>query len=124
MASKRAPFNQTCDLIWGPGTATPGVVRMPMVQCRVVLQGEITSTAFPMNMRVAWITMDRIEPNGPYVTSVVPGGPTTFDYTQSDVVAIPSGGAPVYCIVDVEHVVPFGGPNYWRASVVHLPFPP
>ena len=66
--------------------------------------------------------MDCPAPNLPGGT-LIPGGGVTVDYTQADVIAVPTGAPANYAVYNVEFVQPSGGPNYYRASVVLLPFP-
>lgn len=117
-----APFNTTCDVVMGPGTATPGLVLFSC-PCRVVPEVRQIPDTSPVNERVAYITMDGGAPVGP----LVGGGPVTYssDYNWSDRIAVPSGNVPEYEVLFTEEVIPPTIPLYWRAHVrlvTDLPF--
>lgn len=114
----RAEFNTTADFITGPGTAIPGEVVFSG-PCRFVRElKEVPSTA-PLDERLAYITVDAGIPQGPGIS----GGPEIYgaDYSQSDIVAIPTGNVAAYEVLFVEHVTPFYGTPYWRAHVRYIP---
>lgn len=113
----RGPFNTTCDIICGPGSATPGVLRGTF-PCRYVAADGIFLVGAHSPGRVGWITVAGILPRGPWTA---PG--IGMDVSVADLVAVPSGVAPQYYVLYTDEVFWRGQPLYYRANLVLLPHP-
>jgi len=122
--SRRAPFNTTLDLILGPNTGAPGTIAVANVPCRVVGQTRISFFHFPYQLIAWWITTQNTAPNLA-TTNLISGGTATVDWGMADWVAVPSGAAAVYGVVDCQMILDVDEPGgyYLRYLVVPLPFP-
>lgn len=110
----RAPFNNTCDLVYGPGTATPGVVRSSG-PCRVVPES-IQIVGMPiLEQRSAYVTLDFDVPRVAVETAAYPT--LSVDYTKADRIVVPSGGTFTYVVLIRETVFYLDHPVYHRAHV-------
>lgn len=114
----RAELNTTCDVVTGPSAAVPGVIVFSG-PCRFVPETKEIPESQPLTERIAYVTFDTAVVLGPLVT----GGPDlyNYDYSWSDIVAIPSGNIPIYQVLFVESVAPFGRPVYHRSHVRYSP---
>lgn len=111
----RADYDTTCDVIDGPGTATPGNVRHAGVQCRLVDDSIVFQREKWLDQDVAYVTMDESDVHAVLVSA---GGPdfVTVD-AECDRLAIPSGAAAGYTVLWTESVSPDGAAVYYRAHV-------
>jgi len=114
----RAISNTSCDVVAGPGSATPGAILFSG-PCRLVEERHEFPLTVPLTDRVAYVTMDSGVPSGPGVTMV--GETYTSDYSMSDRIAIPSGNVAVYEVLFTESMIPYGTPAYVRAHVRIVP---
>jgi hypothetical protein len=115
----RAPFDDACDLYYGPLGASPGVKWANAVPCRRVPLIPSPGLVLPFNKITAYVTLDQVQPNGPVVTDT--GTAYNWVYGYSDRLAIPTGVAPNWQLEYVEQVVYRNHPAYWRAWVSPIP---
>jgi len=118
----RAAFNTTCDLVWGPGTATPGVVRVANVPCRYVPEDIELPTLERMAGRLAYVNMDAATPQLATIGGSIDA--QTLDYDFADRIAIPSGVAPIYLALLNETLTPGVGTPYVRCHVENFTLRP
>lgn len=116
----RAIYNTTCDIIDGPGTASPGTVRHAAVPCRLVVETIIKPFEKWLRARTHYVTLDEANILGGFVEAT---SPTTFtvDTDDADRLAIPSGAAAGYTVIFTEVITPLIDPVYRRAHVVNVP---
>jgi hypothetical protein len=111
----RAPYDTTCDIIDGPGTATPGNVRHANVPCRVVDDSIVRQREKWLDLEAAYVTMDETDVHAAFVFAVPP------DYTitpaNCDRLAIPTGAAATHTVLWTESVTQGTDPVYYRAHV-------
>jgi len=121
-----APFNTTCDLIYGPLHPGAGTVRVANVNCRIVDSLVIDEQEFPMNLEEAYITLDAM-PIGYGTFNGLDQALQPFvswEFDNADRVAFPSGGAATHGIIWHEAIPAIGTqPAYWRARIMTLPLP-
>jgi len=112
----RAAYNTTCDIINGPGTASPGTIRHANVPCRFVSDSIIFQREKWLDQDVAYVTMDESDIGAYYEFNPIP------DYTIKpklcDRLAIPSGVAANFTVLWTEKVFPAFVAPYYRAHVV------
>lgn len=114
----RAPFNTTCDIVYGLHGAFPGVVR-GSGPCRLVAERVQIIKVKPLHYRLDYVTLDVLFPGEPVVSNV--GGLYTVDYDAADLIAVPSGSTPKYQVMFVETVTYLSHPVYYRAHVRSYP---
>lgn len=114
----RAPFDTTCDLIYGPGGLSPGTVYATGV-CRFVPLSPEDILLDPLDERQGYITMEFAIPNQPGVVNSNPLYAVNYD--ESDLIAIPTGSVPQYQVLFVERMTYRTHPVYYR---VHVRFAP
>lgn len=113
----RAPFNTTCDVFFGPGSATPGALR-GTCQARFVPAHGVSLTGPGAPLRVAWVTMQAVKPQGAW-TRLAFG----YDPGLGDQVAVPAGGLKQWWVLFVEEISWRNRERYYRANIVLLPLP-
>lgn len=111
----RAPYNTTCDIIDGPGTATPGNVRHANVPCRYVEDDRVVQREKWLDFDAAYITMDESDVHAVFSFTVPPDYEILTE--ECDRIAIPSGAAAGYTVLWTEEVFPDVGASYFRAHV-------
>jgi hypothetical protein len=114
----RAPFDTSCDIYYGPGGLSPGA-KYATANCRFVPDTIEGPLLYPLTDRVAYITMDSVVPNQPSVSGTDEN--VSYDYDASDIIAIPSGGTPVYQVLFVERLAYRTHTPYVRAHVRLFP---
>lgn len=114
----RAPYDTTCDLVYGPSGAVPGTVYSTR-SCRLVFDSHELIQSLPFSERVAYITMDGPAANS-YRFTDHGGGDYDLDFSFADLVAVPSGGVPGYQVLFVEEVVYKSHPVYYRVHVQNV----
>src|SRR5215208_5725587 len=112
----RAIYNTTCDIIDGPGTATPGTVRHANVPCRLIIETIIIPLNLFVDQRTHYMTTDELDVHGGVIT---PDGAQKWRIAglRADRIAIQSGAAAGYTALWEELVTPSSGTPYLR---VHL----
>lgn len=113
----RAAFNTTCDIIYGPGTATPGDVKAT-VDCRLVVEDGITLEGVGAPTRGHYLTHNG-SPNVPAWSSPAFG----MDPQLADQVAIPAGDPPNWWVLWEEVIAWDGQTTYYRSHLIALPLP-
>lgn len=114
----RRPFNTTCDIRAGPGTATPGLLRAT-VDCRLVKQSIIDMIS-PGEVHLPyWLTLEDFTPftgwDLPYYG---------INPQLADIVAVPSGTSPRWWVFALDWIDSDDNPRpYWRAYLAALPAP-
>lgn len=108
----RAPFNNWVDLYFGPGTATPGVLKSASAECRLVPDVAFVDVVMPYQASLSYMTITVTEPSGPEWTEVTPGH-WEVDFSKADRVAL--GGELQWMIQRVELRTWIDGTPYWRA---------
>jgi len=122
----RAPFNTTCDLIWGPLHPGAGTIRVADVPCRVVNSLVIDEQEFPLNLEEAYVTMEEMPIGyGTYNGLDQALQPfVTWEFDNSDRLAIPAGGAATHGIIWHEAIPARPGQAaYYRCRIMTLPLP-
>jgi len=112
----RREFNTFVDLYHGPSTATPGVLRVSNVHCRIVPDECFQEPTNPLHLSEAYITMDSVEPIGPQWTETAPGI-WEVDLGKADDITLHDGGVMLWSVVRVELRTWMEGADYWRAHV-------
>lgn len=110
----RAPYDTTCDIIDGPGTATPGNVRHANVPCRVVGDSIVFQREKWLDLDVAYVTMDEADVHANIIAS---GTDWLIQTNHCDRLAIPSGAAAGFTVLWTESVSLALGVVYYRAHV-------
>lgn len=113
----RLPFNNTCDIFKGPGTATPGQY-VGTFPCRFVVEDGIHALGPGCPTVPAYLTILGYQPQGAW-TSPFFG----MDATLCDRIAIPSGQAPRFWVLYTDAIIWLAQPAYYRAYLVYLPAP-
>ncbi len=113
----RLAFNTSADIYFGPGTATPGVLKAT-VACRLVIEDGIFLAGVGAPLRVAYLTHDGGAMDDSFVHAYF-----AADARLADQVAIPSGGAVGWWILFEEEIIWRTQPAYWRSNLVQLPLP-
>lgn len=113
----RGPFDTTCDLYGGPGSASPGGL-IGTFDCRLVEADGIFLIGTEAPNRVSWMTIEDEVPVGPWQTGSRPMNPALADQ-----VAIPSGTAVQWWVLYTEVIDWQGQDVYYRANLVPLPLP-
>jgi len=120
----RASFDRLTDWYNGPGTGSPGTIRIPAAPSRLVYDGPFTDTSTPLSNGNYYITIDVDEPYGPTWT-LDAGHSYIVDFDQADRVALTEGGPITHYVQRVEIRTWPEGANYWRAHIAPLdPLPP
>jgi hypothetical protein len=114
----RSAFDTTVDIFSGPRAAVPNVLRGTF-PCRLVEQVGILLVGPGTPIRVAWVTLDGIQPVGSW-DSPAQG----FVPALADQLAIPSGSTKRYWCIYTERVAWRLESPYWRANVALLPILP
>lgn len=115
----RAKFDTTCDFIYGPSGALPGIV-WNSCDCRVVpLLTEIPSV-LPLLLCSAYITIPGPPPNSPAVVSTPPIYTWNLDY--ADRIAVPSGSSANWLVLWTESIQWRRQALYYRARVQPIGF--
>lgn len=117
----RAAFNELMTLRYGSRSVvgTPGVSYLSGVPCRVVFQPEIQQGQFDFDFTSAWVTLDAVEPNGPFTSSPWLGAIFT-DQLAADEVAFDSLPDFWWSLCRKERVTPYAASPYWRFLLVPL----
>lgn len=110
----RAPFDTTCDLIYGPSGLVPDTVYASDVPCHFVAEDYQIPQLYRLDERVAYITSESL-PNQALVSGSSSNPSYNFDY--ADRIAIPSGSDPLYLVLFNEVVDYDGQPIYTRTHV-------
>jgi hypothetical protein len=113
----RKPFNTTCDIYKGPGTATPGLF-VGTFNCRYVVEDGIHAIGRGCPPIPAYITLEGYEPQGAW-TSPWFG----MDPSLCDRIAIPSGDSLRFWVLYTDIVIWHAQASYYRVYVVYLPVP-
>lgn len=115
----RGAFVHLADIAYGPQSVSgpPGVTYLSGVPCRYVFQNEIDQEQFPFTLSTAWLTLDAVEPNGPWVLTPARGF-TWENYWASDRVTVNATGTVSWVVCRVEFVEPFGRDPYWRCLLI------
>lgn len=111
----RADYDATCDIIDGPGTATPGNIRHSNVPCRVVADLIVFQREKWLEQDVAYVTMDESDVHA-IIQAAGPPGPQVLE-DECDRLAIPSGVAANHTVLWTERVTPDPSTTYYRAHV-------
>lgn len=113
----RSAFNTTADLFYGPGTASPGVLKGSCA-ARLVMVDGIFLVGNGGPFRVAWLTLNSLVPVGPW------SHPNFFfDPTLADQIAVPSGSPVRWWNLFTDNVIWHGHTPYYRANLSPLPIP-
>lgn len=113
----RGSFNTTCDIYFGPGTLTPGVLK-GTAACRLVLQDAIFVIGVDSPIAGYYMTIIDIIPIGMWSPPFL-----SVDPELSDQVAIPSGTAAQYWVLWTESILWQSHPIYYRGHLEFLPLP-
>lgn len=113
----RAPYNTTCDLIYGPSGLVPFTV-YASGNCRLIPESIQAIQIAPLNLRYGYITLDFAMPNQASVSNV--GDIFTTDYSFADLIAIPTGNSFNFRVLWVEIVTYLSHAPYFRAQVQNL----
>jgi len=114
----RKPFNTTCDIFKGPGTALPGSF-VGTFQCRYVVEDGIFAIGPGCPVIPAYLTIQGYQPQGAWTYPYF-----GVDAALCDRIAIPSGYTPQYYCLYTDIII--WGPQvpYFRAYLVRLPVSP
>ena len=110
----RAPYDTTCDFIYGALGVHPGVVYASQ-SCRFVRVAVPIVSNPPLPSRVGYVTLDGPPPNEPGV--IVFGSSVFTDYRFADFLAVPHGSSTLFQVLFVEKVTPFLRSPYFRVHV-------
>jgi len=115
----RADFNTLANFYDGPGTATPGALRVANVPARVVSDLFFKDVDAPLSTSLAYFNVEASQPRGPLVTDLG-GGSYTYDFTRADRVEFLSLPGTTWVVLRVETCTwPALGAPYWRASIAN-----
>jgi len=115
----RAVYDTTCDIINGPGTASPGTVRHANVPCRLVVETIILPREKWVMFRTHYVTMDEFDCHAEIITTT--GVIYEIITKNCDRLAIPSGAASGYTVLWTEAITPTHGTPYLRVNVRNSP---
>lgn len=113
----RLPFNTTCDLYYGPSSATPGMLRGTF-PCRYVVEDAIFTVGSGVPNIPAYMTIDAVMPTGAFTIPEL-----GLDPGLSDQVSIPSGTSPKFWVIYTDQILWKWHTPYYRAYLVRLPLP-
>lgn len=113
----RLPFNTTCDLFAGVGTATPGVYK-GTYNCRYVVEDGIFTIGPGVPDIPGYMTIDATLPVGSFTFPQL-----GLDPSLSDTVAIPSGTAAKFWVIYTDQILWKWHTPYYRAYLCRLPIP-
>jgi len=113
----RAPFDTTCDLYTGPGTASPGTF-IGTFPCRLVVEDGIEPVGTGNRDIPYYLTIDAYQPRGAWTAPFF-----GMDAALSDQVAVPSGTMPQWWVLYTDHIIWRGQAEYFRSYLVDLPIP-
>lgn len=116
----RAPFDTTFASYAFPIGGIYGPALTTNRPCRLVESRDIDVSAGLMPGDLVWVTTDDIL-SPPAYTYVWPGTVIFADLSVASVLAIPSGSAPEWLVVEAQTVTPVAAPPYYRYLVRLLP---
>lgn len=108
----REPFNTTCDVYAGPGTATPLALRGTFA-CRLVFEDAIATLGTNAPDIPYYLTMQGIVPIGYWGDYWA-----TDDWSKADLIAVPSGDPIKYRVIYTDEINWMGQATYYRAYLV------
>jgi hypothetical protein len=114
----RSPFNTTCDIFKGPGSASPGSF-VGTFPCRYVREDGIFTVGNGSIRIPAYLTIEGYEPVGfwePLFLGVNP--------YLSDLIAVPSGTFPRFWIIYTDIIIWHAQAPYYRGYLAYLPYVP
>lgn len=110
----RASFNATATVRFGPGTATPGVVKA-IIACRWVRQDRLFFRPGAFFSCNSYINTAYNNLSAGTFTRV--GAILTIDISKADTIEIIALGLPATPVRLLQLMTPFGGVAYYRATI-------
>lgn len=119
----RAPYNTTCTVYDGPGTATPNFPRVVGLECRLVSDPLFRDQAEPLRQSVTYLTCPSGQLRGAPTTDLG-GGDWKYEYAKADRVEVALLPGVTWVVARVETCTGPEQPAYDRGSLILVEAPP